>query len=108
LLDSQIGSLIELWRKQYDFVLLDGPPLLPVTDGQIIHPLVDITLLLSRTGLTERGQLLRSYRILTEPNKHFVGVIVNGLRPEDESYYGYYGYRQYSYKYSEDPNAKTK
>lgn len=108
LLDSQIGSLIELWRKQYDFVLLDGPPLLPVTDGQIIHPLVDITLLLSRTGLTERGQLLRSYRILTEPNKHFVGVIVNGLRPEDESYYGYYGYRQYSYKYSEDPNATTK
>jgi len=64
-------------------------------------------LLLSRSGLTERAQLLRSYRLLSESTKHFVGVIVNGLHPEDENYYGYYGYCKYSYHYGEDGNGKS-
>jgi capsular exopolysaccharide synthesis family protein len=107
LLDLKIADWLAIWRKQYDFVVLDGPPLLPVTDAQIISPFVDVTLLLTRSGLTERAQLLRSYRILTQPNKHFVGVIVNGLRPQDESYYGYYGYRKYAYHYGENDNGKS-
>ena len=108
LLDSKIQHWINVWREKYDFIVLDGPPLLPVTDGLILHPMADITLLLARNGLTERAQLQRSYRQLTEASKHFVGVIVNGLRPEDENYYGYYGYRKYSYHYGEDGDAKSK
>jgi polysaccharide biosynthesis transport protein len=108
LLDSKLAQWLTVWREQYDFIVLDGPPLLPVTDAQIAHPLADITLLLTRSGLTERVQLQRSYRILTESSRHFVGVIVNGLRPEDQSYYGYYGYRKYSYHYGEDGNGKSK
>jgi tyrosine-protein kinase Etk/Wzc len=107
LLDSKIKEWIAIWREKYDFVVLDGPPLLPVTDAQIAHPLADITLLLSRSGLTERSQLKRSYRLLTDSSKHFVGVVLNGLRPQDESYYGYYGYRKYSYHYGKDDNAKS-
>jgi Mrp family chromosome partitioning ATPase len=64
--------------------------------------------LLARSGLTERGQLQRSYRLLTDASKHFVGVIMNGLRPQDENYYGYYGYRKYSDHYGGDGNAKSK
>jgi capsular exopolysaccharide synthesis family protein len=108
LLDSKIQHWLNVWREKYDFIVLDGPPLLPVTDGLILHPMADVTLLLTRNGLTERAQLQRSYRLLTETSKHFVGVIVNGLRPEDENYYGYYGYRKYSYHYGEDGNAKSK
>ena len=105
LLDSGFAKWLSVWRKEYDLIVLDGPPILPVTDALIVHPLVDITVLLSRMGLTERSQLQRSCRMLTESSKHFVGVIVNGLRKEDESYYGYYGYRKYSYNYGRDDNA---
>lgn len=108
LLDSKIGELITQWREKYDYVVLDGAPLLPVTDSLIVSPLVDVTLLLARTGLTERPQLMRSFRLATQNSKHFVGMILNGLRPDDENYYGYYGYRKYSYNYSEDGNAKNK
>jgi len=108
LLDSRIRELITQWRETYDYVVLDGAPLLPVTDSLIVSPLVDVTLLLARTGLTERPQLLRSFRMVSQNTKHFVGMILNGLRPDDENYYGYYGYRKYSYKYGEDGNAKNR
>ncbi len=108
LLDRKMGELIGKWRERYDFVVLDGAPMLPVTDSVIVNELVDITLLLSRTGLTERPQLSRSYRILKEGSNHFVGVILNGLRPADENYYGYYGYRKYSYYYGGHENEMPK
>lgn len=104
LLDSGIAKWISVWRKQYDIVLLDGPPLLPVTDAHILHTLADITLLVTRNRLTERSQLQRSFRILADASKHYVGIIVNGLRPHDGNYYGYYGYREYSQHYGGDAN----
>lgn len=108
LLDAHMAKWIEVWRESYDFIVLDGPPLLPVTDAHILHGLADISLLVTRSGLTDRAQLQRSYRALVEPQRHFVGVIVNGLRPRDESYYGYYGYKKYGYHYnSEDSNEKS-
>ena len=106
LLEFGIGKCIEEWRKNYDFIILDGPPVLPVTDAVLVNPLADITLLLTRVRLTERPQLRQSYRTLTEGTKHYIGVVLNGLRPSDDSYYGYYGYRKNVYNYSEDDNAK--
>ena len=107
LLDSKIKEWVSIWRETYDYIVLDGPPLLPVTDAQIVHPIADITVLLTRSGLTERAQLQRSFRLLKSGSDHFVGVMVNGLRPQDENYYGYYGYRKYSYHYGENDNAKS-
>jgi capsular exopolysaccharide synthesis family protein len=106
LLESGIARCIAEWRNNYDFIILDGPPVLPVTDAVLVNPLADITLLLTRVRLTERPQLRQSYRTLAEGTKHYIGVVLNGLRPRDESYYGYYGYRKNVYNYSEDDNAK--
>jgi capsular exopolysaccharide synthesis family protein len=102
LLSSGINELIAGWREQYDFVVLDGAPLLPVTDSLIVHHMVDITLLLARSGFTERTQLKRSYGMVKDRSSHYVGVVLNDLGPQDESYYGYYGYRRYSYRYGGD------
>jgi capsular exopolysaccharide synthesis family protein len=96
---------ISVWREKYDVIVLDSPPLLPVTDASVVAPLADITLLLVRLGLTQRQQLQRSYKMLTQKSGHSVGVVLNGLRPSDENYYGYYGYRKYSYSYKGDNNA---
>jgi capsular exopolysaccharide synthesis family protein len=106
LLEIGIKQLIAGWRKEYDFIILDAPPVLPVTDPVIVNPLADITLLLARVRLTERAQLRQTYRTLTTAAKHYTGVVLNGLRPRDESYYGYYGYRKYAYNYAEDDNAQ--
>lgn len=105
LLEFGMKKWIDLWRKEYDFIVLDSPPVLPVTDAVVIHPLADITLLLARVQLTERAQVKQSFRTLIEADDHYTGVVLNGLRPNDESYYGYYGYREEAYGYMEVASA---
>jgi capsular exopolysaccharide synthesis family protein len=105
LLESAVGEYIQQWRSQYDVVVIDCAPLLPVTDSLIVHPYADVTLLIARNGLTERSQLQRSYHLLTDGSQHYVGVVLNCLDPREDSYYGYYGYRKYSYHYGENNHA---
>lgn len=93
---------LERWKSEYDFVVLDSAPVLPVTDSVTLNTLVDVTLLLSRVGLTEKPQITRSYNLLTRGGEHFVGLILNGLPTRDNSYYGYYGYRKHAYPYGKE------
>lgn len=93
---------LQRWREQYDFVVLDSAPVLPVTDSVTLNPLTDATLLVSRAGMTERPQVDRGYRLLRGDGKHYVGLVLNGLSANDRSYYGYYGYHKYAYHYGED------
>jgi capsular exopolysaccharide synthesis family protein len=91
------------WRSQFDLIVLDSPPLLPVTDAHIVRPLADLTLVVVRSKHTERRQLRRAFEIVATGNTTTVGVVLNGLEPRDESYYDYYGYKQYAYKYGGKP-----
>ena len=104
---SAMQACIERWRTEYDFVVLDGSPVLPVTDSVVLNARVDATLVLVRDGMTEKPQLKRSLQMLKRDGSHLVGVVVNGLRPQDESYYGYYGYHRYDNKYAEGPDGES-
>ena len=95
------------WREQYDFVVLDGPPVLPITDSVILNAFVDATLLLARDHMTEKAQVRRSYQMLTRDGKHYVGVVLNCLSQDASSYYGYYGYKKNAYPYKEDRDANA-
>jgi capsular exopolysaccharide synthesis family protein len=106
LLDSDtMRTWIARWRKTYDFVILDGAPVLPVTDSVSLSTLADATLLVVRTGLTEKPQAKRSYYLLEEKSKHPVGLVLNGLHNSDENYYGYYGYKTNNFPYRSNRNA---
>ncbi len=106
LLDSEaMRRCLATWRAQYDFVIVDCPPVLPVADSVTLNSHVDATLLLARSGMTEKSQVKRSYQTLTRDRKHYVGVLLNGLRAEDSGYYGYYGYRKNAYPYGSDHDA---
>ena len=92
---------LQVFRSQYDFIVLDSAPVLPVSDSVELNTLTDATLLLVRPRVTERPQVQRSYQILRQGGKHYVGLVLNGLSVHDSSYYGYYGYRKNAYPYSE-------
>jgi capsular exopolysaccharide synthesis family protein len=102
---AAMRACLERWREEYDFVVLDGPPVLPVTDGVLLSAQVDATLLLVRAGMTEKTQLKRSFRTLHRDGSHLVGVVLNALPPGDQSYYGYYGYSAYENKDREGSDA---
>lgn len=86
---------LTVWRELYDFVILDGTPILPVTDAVILDSFADMTILLARSRKTERAQFQRSYHTLNNGKRRYIGVVLNAISPRDRGYYGYYGYSGY-------------
>jgi capsular exopolysaccharide synthesis family protein len=99
LLDSdQMRNGISVWRDHFDFVVIDGAPVLPVTDSVVLSTMVDFTLLLARYKMTERQSLDRSYRMLqAQTSRQKVGVVLNAVSQDADAYYQYYGYRDSMY-----------
>ncbi len=91
------SELLDILATSYDMVLLDTPPVLPVTDAAVLSRHADGVAVVVSAGVTTRKQLGRAFEVLGHVNAPIVGVILNGLT--DQSSYGY-SYR-YSYAYTE-------
>ncbi len=103
---EHMRDLIDKWRVQYDIILLDGTPVLPVTDSVILSTLADVTLLVARYNMTERQSLERSYRLLQSQNPgQRIGIVVNDMKHDGEDYYSYYGYNHSTYHMPGDKHA---
>jgi polysaccharide biosynthesis transport protein len=93
---ERMNFLMQEWRQAYDFVVLDCPPVLPVTDTQYLESLADATFLIARAGATSKVALRRSYQLLLRHAKNQqnpkVGVVLNFISVRSAAYYGYYGY----------------
>jgi polysaccharide biosynthesis transport protein len=106
LLGSQrMHTLMEEWREEFDFIVLDSPPVLPVTDAQLLEEMADATVLLARAGITTRAALQRAYKLLLmhrkDPERPAIGVLLNFVPLRSAAYYGYYGYyggKKYQYQ----------
>jgi len=96
---EQLRILLEQWRKEFDFVLFDGAPVLPVTDSVILGGLVDANLLIARYGTTTRQSVERSYSLLCGVNgsERTIGIVINAVQQNKHSYYAYYGYSKSEY-----------
>jgi polysaccharide biosynthesis transport protein len=98
LLDSApMRELLALWRKEYDHIILDTPPLVGLSDALVLSPLADAVLLVARSGRTRRQSLCRARDVLVRVNAHTTGVIINDLNLDSVDYYGYYGYNGSAY-----------
>jgi len=96
---SKMEKALELWRGQYDFIILDGAPVLPVTDSVVLSSLADATLLVARYQATQQQSLDRSIGILRAQlgSKGHVGVVLNGVERSANAYYSYYGIKDNAY-----------
>ena len=84
------GELFTQLRGQSDIVLVDCPPLLPVTDAAVLANRVDGTLLVASNGKTKIKQLARSVELLGQVDATLVGVVLNGGSAEGTYAYPYY------------------
>ncbi len=101
----RMHSLMEEWRAEFDFIVVDSPPVLPVTDAQLLEEMADATVLLARVGFTSRAALGRAYNLLLthrkDPARPAIGVLLNFVTRRSSAYYGYYGYyggKKYEYQ----------
>lgn len=77
-------------RAQYDIVLLDTPPILPVADTLSLREQVDGFVFVFRAGHTPHGMLKLAVEEIGE--KRIMGVVLNGIEPQKQGYYAkYYG-----------------
>jgi polysaccharide biosynthesis transport protein len=83
-------------RHHFDVVLIDSPPVLPVTDPAVLARHADAVLLLAAAGQTRRADLHRSAEKLNQVNATILGIVLNKVSRQTERNYGY-GYT-YAYK----------
>jgi Mrp family chromosome partitioning ATPase len=82
-------------RDRYDFILIDTPPILAVTDPCVVAPRVDGVLLVIRLSSKARPHAERAREILATLGARVLGVLVNGMDSAGQSSpygYGHYGY----------------
>jgi capsular exopolysaccharide synthesis family protein len=97
----RLREVVGAIREQYDFVVIDTPPLLAVTDPCAVVPCVDGVLLTLRIGKNARPHALRAKEILANLGASVVGVVINGVAQNVKGYS--YTYKSSSY-YSGDPH----
>ncbi len=103
---AELGKTLDALRFTFDLVLLDCPPLLPVTDAAALSPRADGILLVTRAGLTTTRSLRRTVEALAQIEAPLLGVLLNGAGDEAGYGYGYgYGYGNSNSVASKDAEA---
>jgi protein-tyrosine kinase len=84
-----------LWKtllEKYDYVFIDSPPVMAVTDAAILSTQVDGTLLVVRAGVTRNDLARQAQEQFAKANARLLGVVLNQVKMSDSDYYQYYYY----------------
>ena len=88
-----LDILIQDVKKDYDIILFDAPPLLIVSDAQILSNKCDGTLLIANTGVVEKEIIVKAKAILASSQANVLGVVLNNyVFPRHQQYDGYYSH----------------
>ncbi|KRL98678.1 CpsD/CapB family tyrosine-protein kinase [Liquorilactobacillus satsumensis] len=92
----RMDLLVKALSEQLDLVIYDAPPVLSVTDAQILSTKVDATILVVRENIAEKEAVRHAVDLLKHVNAHLIGTVFNDVETAGGGgYYGYYGYGYY-------------
>ena len=109
LMHSRLAELLHWGQQAHDFVIVDAPPILAVTDAAVIARHAGAALMVVRAGVHPMGEIEESVKRMRQSGTPLRGFVMNGLdtRPGYGYRYGYqYGYR-YGYKYGDAGSPKS-
>jgi tyrosine-protein kinase Etk/Wzc len=106
---NQMESFLEKLKNNFDYVIIDSPPLIAVTDSEILAQIADGTMLVVSANQTEMELLEKSVEILKRDKSSFLGVLLNNFsyRAGYSSYYKYYYYYSHPTNGSKKSRVKT-
>ncbi|HEY9813256.1 MAG TPA: CpsD/CapB family tyrosine-protein kinase, partial [Candidatus Sericytochromatia bacterium] len=106
LLDSKrMNSLIKDFSKTYDFIIVDTPPLLLVADALTLGKISDGILLVSRPGVIDKVSASAAKELLGQSNQNVLGLVVNGVRLENEPDSYFHHAKAYSESNTKQPQT---
>jgi capsular exopolysaccharide synthesis family protein len=93
LASRRTGEVLLALKSECDVVLVDSPPVLPVTDAIVLARTVDATILVGTAGRTTKKEYHRAVELLQQVEAPLIGSVLNGVDSEDLYGFGYgYGY----------------
>ena len=98
---TRLAELIGQLRQMYDLVIIDTPPVLPVADALIMGRWADGAVMAARFDASRLPLVERANRQIIAAGIPVLGVVVNGVKGQDQAY-GSYSY-SYSYPGRQDP-----
>lgn len=105
---ERLKAFLDSMSKVYDMVVIDSPPVMPVSDSLILSRLVDTTVVVVRAGKTTYDMLDRGLKAMEHVGADIKGLVINGAGKKNGGYY-YYGYGAYygGYAYGGDDRQKA-
>ena len=94
---ARMAAVVDWMRNNYDVVVFDVPPVMAVTDAQVLMPLVDGAILVTMFGKTLKVNLQRTVETLSLTDTKILGVVQRVRGGKNDAGYGYgygYGYGQ--------------
>lgn len=85
-----LANVLQQLSVHFDWVLIDSPPVAPLTDAVLLARQANATLLIAREGQTPRAAIERSIALIGR--QRILGVVLNGMEGLNRLYTGYYGY----------------
>ena len=96
-------GLIAKLREQFDYIILDSPPFMAVTDSVVLSTLVDGVVMVTRYNKTPKEVVLRGKQKFSEVQAKVVGAIINAVDLKQEEY----RYPLYSYYNTQKKKLRT-
>jgi capsular exopolysaccharide synthesis family protein len=101
LCSMKMEALVKRLRHDFDHILIDSPPVLPITDATILSSTVDGVIMVVECDMTTRAALSRACRVIQHAGGKIIGTVLNKVDVRRDGYYGYryyHGYYSYTYK----------
>jgi protein-tyrosine kinase len=89
---SRMNEIITSLKEEYDYILIDTPPVVAVTDAQVLANKVDGVLLVIYSGKTNREMAVKAKNLLENVHARILGTVLNHRKIDDDSQYYYYYY----------------
>ena len=95
LMKADLKALLEEVSGRYDYVILDAPPIMAVTDAAILGQQAGTSLIVARYGLTTEHDIENCIVRFANSNVVVKGAILNGVEKTANNYYAYEAYNSY-------------
>lgn len=82
--------IMDQLTRLFDVIIVDMPPVVTVTDAQIVASKADGTILVAREGVSEKAALLKAKQLLEIAHARILGVVYNGVDSANDAGYYYY------------------
>jgi capsular exopolysaccharide synthesis family protein len=87
---NKMKSIFEEVKENFDMIFIDTPPVLAVTDAQVLASLCDGVVLVASYGETDKNSIVRAKELIDKVGAKILGVIINKVTNEANKYHSYY------------------